>query len=57
MYKLKYKMQGEDPVKKEFLTLQGVADFISLICGADRLADMLEVAKEYNIRFYLSYKK
>ena len=58
MYLLKYKMQGEkDFTKKYFKSVQAVAEHMKFLCGADNLAECLKVAKEYNIRFYLTYKK
>lgn len=57
MYKFKYKAQNEDPQVFYFNTLKEVADYISLLCESSKLADILQVQKEYNIRFYLSYKK
>lgn len=58
MYKLKYKFAEEKELNtRYFLTLQGVAEQIAFICGAENLADAFKVAKEFNIRFYLSYKK
>lgn len=56
MYKFKYKAQGEEAQVFYFNTLQEVADCIKLLCEADSLQKVLEVQKEFNIRFYLTYK-
>lgn len=57
MYKFKYKVQNEQPEVFYFNTLQEVAEHIKTICDAKTLQDVLKVQKEFNIRFYLSYKK
>lgn len=57
MYKFKYKVQNEEPEVFYFNTLQEVAEYIKTICDAKTLQDVLKVQKEFNIRFYLSYKK
>ena len=57
MYKLKYKAQGDIPQVFYFKTIQEVFDYICLICETDKIENILKVQKEYNIRFYISYKK
>lgn len=57
MYKLKYKAQGEISQTFYFKTIQEVFDYICLLCESDKIEDILKVQKEYNIRFYISYKK
>lgn len=54
MYKFKYKVQNEQPEVFYFDTLQEVANLINLLCNSCKLQDILNVQKEYNIRFYLS---
>lgn len=56
MYKFKYKAQNEETQVFYFRTLQEVTDYIKLLCEADNLLKVLEVQKEFNIRFYLTYK-
>ena len=41
----------------QFNTIQEVAEHIKTICDAKTLQDILKVQKEFNLRFYLSYKK
>lgn len=57
MYKLKYKAHGDIPQVFYFKTIQGVFDEICKICESNKIEDILKVQKEYNIRFYISYKK
>lgn len=57
MYKLKYKAQGDMPQVFYFKTMQAVFDYICLVCDCDKIENILKVQKEYNIRFYISYKK
>lgn len=56
MYKFKYKVKNELPEVFYFNTLQEVANYIKTLCEAETLQNVLKVQKEYNIRFYLSYK-
>lgn len=56
MYKFKYKAQNEEPQVFYFNSLQEVTDYIKLLCDAKTLQQVLEVQKESNIRFYLTYK-
>lgn len=57
MYKFKYKAQNEISQTFYFKTVQEVFDYIYLLCGSEKIEDILKVQKEYNIRFYISYKK
>lgn len=57
MYKFKYKAQGEEAQIFYFKSIQEVFDYIYLLCESDKIEDILKVQKEYNIRFYISYKK
>lgn len=57
MYKFKYKAQNEISQTAYFKTMQEVFDYICLLCASNKLEDILKVQKEYNIRFYISYKK
>lgn len=57
MYKLKYKAQGDVPQVYYFKTMQEVLGEICKICESNKIEDILKVQKEYNIRFYISYKK
>lgn len=56
MYKFKYKAQSEDAQVFYFNSLQEVTDYIKLLCDAKTLQKVLEVQKEFSIRFYLTYK-
>ena len=57
MFKLKHKVQGEEMAVETFKTLAEVADRIKFLTDAETLADVLKAQKEFNIRFYLTYKK
>lgn len=57
MYKLKYKAQGDIPQVFYFKTMHEVFDYICLVCDCDKIENIMKVQKEYNIRFYISYKK
>lgn len=57
MYKFKYKAQNEISQTFYFKTMQEVFDYICLLCESNKIEDILKVQKEYNIRFYISYKK
>jgi len=57
MYQLKHKIQGEELAVESFDTLQEVADRIKLLTEANTLKDVLKAQKEFNIRFYLTWKK
>lgn len=57
MYKLKIKRTDQECITtKYFNTIQEVADYFSLILNINCLEDMLKSQKEFNFRFYLSYK-
>lgn len=57
MYKFKYKAQNEDAQVFYFKTFQEVAEYIYLLCESSNIENILKVQKEYNIRFYLTYKE
>lgn len=57
MYRLKVKTLNEQPIVFNFNTLQEVAEHISKFCNAANLSQVLKFQKEFNVRFYLSYKK
>lgn len=54
MWKLKIKPAKDEAIKKEFDTLQEVAEWIKKFCDSSNLADFLAVQKEFNVRFYIS---
>lgn len=57
MYKLKTVCKGVGSNVYECKTLKEVADQMRTACGAESLEEVLKVQKEWNIRFYLTYKK
>lgn len=58
MYKLKIKRADQICITtKYFNTIQEVADYFSIILNIRSLEDVLKSQKEFNFRFYLSYKK
>lgn len=57
MYKLKYKNNLDECEVYYFNTIQEVFDEMMKICDAGTLADAFKTSKEYNLRFYLTYKK
>lgn len=58
MYKLKIKSQhSSSTTTKFFNTLQEVAEQIKTICNASNLAEVLKHQKEFNFRFYVTFKK
>lgn len=56
MYRLKHKVQGEELQREEFKTLQEVAARIKQLTEANTLQEVLNAQKEFNIRFYITYK-
>ena len=56
MFKLKHKVQGEELQHEEFKTLQEVAARIKQLTDAETLQEVLKAQKEFNIRFYITYK-
>lgn len=58
MYKLKIKRTDQICITTKFFnTIQEVAEYFSMILNINSLEDMLKSQKEFNFRFYLSYKK
>ena len=57
MWKLKYKCKDEELQTEYYNTLQEVTDRIMFICNADNIKDVVKAQKEFNIRFYVSFKK
>lgn len=58
MYKLKIKRSDADSITtKYFKTLQEVAEFIKITFDVDSLEEVLKIQKEFNFRFYLTYKR
>lgn len=57
MFKLKHKAQGEELQREEFKTLQEVTARIKQLTDAETLQEVLKAQKEFNIRFYITYKK
>ena len=58
MYKLKIKRTDQQSITtKYFNTIQEVSDHLSICLNVNSLDDMLRLQKEFNFRFYLSYKK
>ena len=58
MYKLKIKRTDQQSITtKYFNTIQEVSDYLSICLNVNFLDDMLRLQKEFNFRFYLSYKK
>lgn len=57
MFKLKIKTLNEEPLIFEFKTLQEVTKCIMKFCDAENLKEVMRFKKEYNVRFYLKYKK
>ena len=54
MFKLKYKVAGEEPEVEYFETLQEVAEHMKFLCEAENIEDVLKCEKEHNIRFYIT---
>lgn len=58
MYKLKIKRSDAESITtKYFKTLQEVAEFIKIAFSVNSLEEMLKIQKEFNFRFYLTYKR
>ena len=58
MYKLKIKRTDQQSITtKYFNTIQEVSDYLRICLNVKSLDDMLRLQKEFNFRFYLSYKK
>lgn len=53
-WKLKIKPEKDEPIKKEFDTLQEVAERIARFCDSYNIEKFLKVQKEFNVRFYIS---
>ena len=54
MWKLKAKPEKDEAVVKHFDTLQEVANYVAIFCESKKLQDIMQVQKEYNVRFYIS---
>lgn len=57
MWKLKYKCRDEEPMAEYFNTLQEVTDAIMFLCDAKNIKNAIDAQNEFNIRFYVSFKK
>ena len=58
MYKLKIKRADQQSTTTKFFkTLQEVAEQIKTTCHASSIAEVLKAQKEFNYRFYITYKK
>lgn len=56
MFKLKHKAYGEELQHEEFKTLQEVTERIKQLTSSETLQEVLKAQKEFNIRFYITYK-
>ena len=57
MWKLKHKCRNEEVQTEYYNTLQEVTKRIMFLCDANNIQDVIKAQKEFNIRFYVSFKK